>query len=121
MSSIANQLAREHPDTDRYLGVHVVPLATYLVGSRERLTLGLFVGAVTAVLLMACANVAGLFVSHTFARRQAVAIRIALGAGHGDILRQVLAEGIRPLFEGISLWIVIAVGSLELIRSGWIR
>ena len=37
MSEIAGQLAREHPDTDRYLGVHVVPLAIYLVGSRVRL------------------------------------------------------------------------------------
>jgi hypothetical protein len=66
MSAIANQLAREHPDTDRYLGVHVVPLALYLVGSRLRLPLALFMSAVMVVLLMACANVAGLFVSRTF-------------------------------------------------------
>jgi putative ABC transport system permease protein len=94
MSSIANELSVEHPDTDRYLGVHVVPLAIYLVGSRARLTLELLMGAVTVVLLMACANVAGLFVSRTFARRQAVAIQIALGARRVDILRQVLAEAI---------------------------
>lgn len=94
MSAIANQLAREHPDTDRYLGVHVVPLALYLVGSRLRLTLALFMAAVMVVLLMACANVAGLFVSRTFRRRQAVAIQMALGAGRADILRQVLAEAI---------------------------
>jgi putative ABC transport system permease protein len=94
MSAIANQLARVHPDTDRYLGVHVVPLALYLVGSRVRLTLALFMCAVMAVLLIACANVAGLFISRTFARRQAVAIQMALGAGRADILRQVLAEAI---------------------------
>ena len=94
MSTIAGQLAREHPDTDRYLGVHVVPLAIYLVGSRVRLTLALFMGAVILVLLMACANVAGLFVSRTFARRQTVAIQIALGAGRAVILAQVLAEAI---------------------------
>ena len=94
MSAIASQLALEHPDTDRYLGVHVVPLPVYLVGSRVRLTLGLFMGAVIVVLLMACANVAGLFVSRTFVRRQSVAIQIALGAGRANILRQVLAEAI---------------------------
>jgi len=94
MSAIANRLAREHPDTDRYLGVHVVPLPIYLVGSRVRLTLALFMGAVMVVLLMACANVAGLFVSRTFARRQSVAIQITLGAGRAHILRQVLAEAI---------------------------
>jgi putative ABC transport system permease protein len=94
MTTIAGQLAREYPDTDRYLGVHVVPLAIYLVGSRVRLTLGLFMGAVIAVLLMACANVAALFVSRTFARRQSMAIRIALGAGRSDIFRQVMTEAI---------------------------
>jgi predicted permease len=94
MSAIANQLAREHPDTDRYLGVHVVPLAIYLVGPRVRLTLALFMGAVMVVLLMACANVAGLFVSRTYARRQSVAIQIALGAGRADVLSQVLSEAI---------------------------
>lgn len=88
MSAIANQLARVHPDADRYLGVHVVFLAIYLVGSRVRLTLALLMCAVIAVLLMACANVAGLFVSRTFRRRQAVAIQMALGAGRADILRQ---------------------------------
>ena len=92
--AIAGQLSREHPDTDRYLGVHVVPLAIYLVGSRVRLTLALFMGAVMVVLLIACANVAGLFVSRIFARRQSVAIQIALGAGRADILAQVLAEAI---------------------------
>ena len=94
MSAIAGRLAREHPDTDRDLGVHVVSLAIYLVGSRVRLTLALFLGAVVLVLLMACANVAGLFVSRTFRRRQSVAIQIALGAGRAHILRQVLAEAI---------------------------
>ena len=94
MSAIADQLAREHPDTDRSLSVHVVPLALYLVGSRVRLTLALFMGAVIMVLLIACANVAGLFVSRTFARRQSVAIQIALGAGRADILAQVLTEAI---------------------------
>jgi predicted permease len=94
MSEIASRLAREHPDTDRYLGVHVVPLSLYLVGSRVRLTLALFMVAVIVVLFIACANVAGLFFSRTFARRQAFAIQIALGAGRALILRQVFSEAI---------------------------
>lgn len=94
MSAIAGQLGREHPDTDRFLGIHVMPLSLYLVGSRVRLTLALFMGAVIVVLLMACANVAGLFFSRAFRRRQSVAIQIALGAGRAHILRQVLAEAI---------------------------
>ena len=116
MSAIASRLAREHPETDRDLGVHVVPLAIYLVGSRVRLTLALFMGAVMLVLLMACANAAGLFVSHTFARRQSVAIQIALGAGRAHILRQVLAEAILlALFAGTAGLGLAALGVKALI------
>lgn len=94
MSTIASQLAREHPETDRYLGVYVVPLPLYLVGSRVRQTLVLFLSAVVLVLLIACANVAGLFFSRTFARRESIAIQIALGASRVYVLRQVLAEAV---------------------------
>ena len=94
MSAVAGQLAREHPETDRYLGVRVVPLPLYLVGSNVRLTLTLFMGAVALVLLIACANVAGLFFSRTFARRESLAIQIALGASRAHVLRQVLAEAV---------------------------
>src|SRR5258708_39686113 len=51
-------------------------------------------GAVIVVLLIACSNVAGLFFSRTFARRQSVAIQIALGASRVHILGQVLVEAI---------------------------
>lgn len=116
MSTIADQLAREHPDTDRHLGVHVVPLASYLVGPSVRLTLALFLGAVIVVLLMACANVAGLFVSRTFARRRSVAIQIALGASRADILRQVLAEAILlALVAGTAGLGLAAVGAKALV------
>lgn len=94
MSAIAGQLGSEHPDTDRLLGIHVMPLSLYLVGSRVRLTLALFMGAVMVVLLIACANVAGLFFSRAFRRRQSVVIQIALGARRAHILYQVFAEAI---------------------------
>ena len=94
MSSIAGQLAREHPEADRYLGVHVVPLPLYLVGPRVRLMLALFFSSVVLVLLIACANVAGLFFSRTFARRESLAIQIALGAGRARVLQRVLAEAV---------------------------
>jgi putative ABC transport system permease protein len=94
MSAIASQLSREHPETDLYLGIHVIPLSLYLVGSRVRLMLVLLFGAVMFVLLIACANVAGLFFSRTFGRRKALAIQLALGAGRTYILRLVFAEAV---------------------------
>ena len=94
MSAIANRLGREHADTDRDLGIHVVPLSLYLVNSRLRLTLLLFFAAVLFVMLIACANVAGLFFSRTFGRRKALAIQAALGARRVHILGEVLAEAV---------------------------
>jgi putative ABC transport system permease protein len=70
----------------------VVPLALYLVSPRLRLTLLLFFAAVLLVLLIACANVRGLFFSRTFSRRKTLAIQSALGARRAHILGRVLAE-----------------------------
>ena len=61
MSAVVLELARDHPETDLDLGIHVIPLSLYLVGPRVRSMLVLFMGAVVLVLLIACANVAGLF------------------------------------------------------------
>lgn len=72
MSAPADRLAREHPETDRYLGVYVVPFPLYLVGSNVRLTLSLFLSAVVLVLLIACANVAKLFFSRIFVRHESL-------------------------------------------------
>ena len=56
--------------------------------------LALVFSSVVLVLLIACANVAGLFVSRTFARRESLAIQIALGASRAQVLQQVLAEAV---------------------------
>ncbi len=92
MTAIASKLGRQYPATDLDLGIHVVPLALYLVSPRLRLTLVLFFAAVLLVLLIACANVAGLFFSRTFSRRKTLAIQSALGARRAHILGRVLAE-----------------------------
>jgi putative ABC transport system permease protein len=70
MTAIASKLGRQYPATDLDLGIRVVPLALYLVSPRLRLTLVLFFAAVLLVLLIACANVAGLFFSRTLSRRK---------------------------------------------------
>ncbi|MBV9179768.1 MAG: ABC transporter permease [Acidobacteria bacterium] len=94
MSMVSRRLAREHADTDLDLGIRVIPLSGYLVGARLRLTLWLFLSAVVVVLLIACTNVAGLFVSRTCSRRKYYAIQIALGAGRSHILWQLFAEAV---------------------------
>jgi predicted permease len=94
MAVVARRLAQKHAETDAELGIRVMPLTDYVVAPRLRLTLWVFLGAVGLVLPIACANVAGLFVSRTFRRRKAFAIQVTLGAGRSHILGQLFAEAL---------------------------
>ena len=94
LTIVARRLAQEHAETDADLGASVVPLRVQLAGPRLRLTLWLFLGAVLLVVLIACSNVAGLFLARSFARRKSFAIRLALGARRSDVLQQPLAEAL---------------------------
>jgi predicted permease len=93
IQSIARQIAREHPDTNATIGAYVVPLARQVTAS-VRPPLLLAWGAVGLVLLMACANVAHLFLARLTERRDELAIRAALGAGPWQLMRTSMAEAL---------------------------
>ena len=91
LRAISAQLATENPRTMSRTTATTVPLAEHLSGSARAPLLVLF-GAIVLVLLIACANVASLLLAGASERRREFAIRTALGARPGRIVRQVLAE-----------------------------
>ena len=111
MKAIAARLEKAYPDTNGQETAVVTPLLENLVG-KYRTNLGLLLGAVGLVLLIACANLANLFAARSAARAREFAIQVAVGATRGQIVKKLLIE---------SFVIALIGGALGLLMAVWVR
>lgn len=116
MDAIARRLALAYPKTDGNKTVTVRPMRDTLTAGL-RPTLLLFGGAVACVLLIACANIAGLLLAKANARRREMAIRAALGAGAARLFRQMLTESLLLAAVGGTLGAILAYGGAHILPA----
>ncbi len=112
MSAIQRNLNEAYPDANRSVGISLAPLKQQIVGDVKGTVLLLF-GAVSLVLLIACANVASLLLARATARGREFGIRAALGASQGRVMGQLLTESIVLSSAGGALGIGIAAFGLR--------
>ncbi len=117
LTAVAARVAEEAPADHAGHGFGAIPIREHLVPGEVKLVVTVMMGAVMFVLLIACANVANLLLARATARQKEIAIRTALGAKRGRIIRQLLTESVLIGAIGGGLGVLLAVWGNDMVLS----
>jgi predicted permease len=115
LSAFGQSVARQFPQSNAGWSLHAVSLRSDLAG--EIPSFGALLGVVVFVLLVACANLAGLLLARGAGRRKEVGMRLALGAEPAHVVRLMLTESLLIAFLGAGLGLLLSWWSLDLIAG----
>jgi len=116
LNTIGAELERLYAKDNLGIGLSATSIRESMVGDTRTPLLALLASA-ALVLLITCANLAGAMLSRTISRRKEFAVRVALGAGRGRLLRQLLTESVLLALAGGAAGLAIAAGALGLLRG----
>jgi len=117
METIAERLRQLYPATNKNIGVELTSMRRRLAGNLRPIVLLVF-AAVALILLIACANVSNLLLAQSAGRQREMAIRAAIGAGRGRLIRQILVESMLLSLLGGVAGLALAAWSIPVLRSG---
>jgi putative ABC transport system permease protein len=116
LRAIGDELEKRYAKDNLGIGMMGVPLRDAIVGDTRR-PLVVLLASAALVLLITCANLAGALLSRTISRRKEFAVRVALGAGRGRIVRQLLTESVLLAIAGGIAGVLIAIALLAVLRG----